>query len=145
MTTTTSPPPALPPSALASMDAADFEAFVSAAISRSTAPAVWDALAAPEVNARTRLVLAAMHTDVQNQLNLANANLQKANDEGFARGDGRQAYFAARTEQAEWRRKAAGFRPPGRAADRLRQVPRYPAPATARRFEGRPSAQLGSA
>lgn len=110
-TATSSPGLAVPASALAAMDADDFDALIRASIGIRDNPAVWDALTDPAVITRTRTVLAALHTDVQNQLNLANVSLQQAKDDGYAMGEeGKQSYFAARTEQNEWRRKAIGFR-----------------------------------
>src|SRR6202000_3190079 len=106
-----SPLTPVPAAALAAMDADDFDALIRASIGVRDNPAVWDALTDPAVITRTRTVLAALHTDVQNQLNLANVSLQQAKDEGYALGEeGEQSYFSAGAEQNEWRRKAIGFR-----------------------------------
>jgi hypothetical protein len=101
----------VPAAALAALDADDFHAVVQASISHSTDPAVWDALTDPKIIDRTRTVLAGIHVDVQNQLSLANADLSQAKDAGYALGpEGKAAYFAARAEQGDWRRKATSFR-----------------------------------
>lgn len=82
-------------SAVAALDADDFDALVRASVGKDTDPAVWDALTDPAVIARTKIVLGNLHTDVQNQLSLS--ALDRANGGG------------SRAEQAEWRRRAAGF------------------------------------
>lgn len=93
-----------PAAALAALDADDFSAIVQASIGKEADPAVWDALTDPAVISRTRTALAAMHTDAESQLALANAALDVSG------GGGKQAYFDAKAERAEWRRKALGFR-----------------------------------
>lgn len=98
-------------SALAAMPPDDFEAVVRASLGKDAERAVWDALTDPTVIARTRDALGGIHADVQNQITLANADVQRAKDEGYARGEeGKQAYIAARAAQADWRRKAIYFR-----------------------------------
>jgi len=121
MTAMNSPAVPVPPAALAAMDPDAFAELVRASIGKEAGPDVWDALTAPEVIHRTRLALGAIHADVQNQLSLANAKLEDVN--------GRDAYFSARAGQAEWRRRAIGFR--GLVERRLTfvksRIPRAPA------------------
>lgn len=90
--------------ALAALPDDDFNALVRASIGREADSAVWDALTDPTVIARTKVALAALHSDVENQLSLATSHARLA---GTA---GKQAYFDARGEAAEWRYKALGFR-----------------------------------
>lgn len=90
--------------ALAAMEADDFKAVVSASLGREADPAVWDALTDPAVIARTRVTLAVLNSDAERQLALANAALD------ISGGGGKQAYFDAKAERAQWRRKALGFR-----------------------------------
>lgn len=92
-----------PASALAALPDDDFAVLVRASIGREADTAVWDALTDPAVIARTKVALAAIHSDVENQLSLAGATLQAVTG-------GREAYFGAKAAQAEWRRKALGFR-----------------------------------
>lgn len=101
----------VPAEALAALDADDFHAIVQASLGHDTDPAVWDALTDPKIIDRTRTALAGIHTDVLNQLSVANAGLSQAKDMGYALGpEGKAAYFAARSAQGEWRRKATTFR-----------------------------------
>ena len=93
-----------PAAALAALDGDDFDAVVRASLSPKADPAVWDALTDPAVISRTRAALAALNSDAEHQLALANASLDVSG------GGGRQAYFDAKAERAEWRRKALGFR-----------------------------------
>lgn len=98
-------------SALTALDADDFTAIIRANLGSSAPAEVWDALTDPAVIDRTRLTLGALHTEVQNQITLANADLQQLKDEGFAIGEeGKRAFRAARAAQADWRRKATYFR-----------------------------------
>lgn len=101
----------VPAAALAALDADDFHAVVLASLGHETDQAVWDTLTDPKVIDRTRIVLAGIHVDVLNQLSVANAGLSQARDTGYALGtEGKAAYFAARAEQGEWRRRATSFR-----------------------------------
>lgn len=93
-----------PGAALAALAADDFDAIVCASIGKEAHPAVWDALTDPAVISRTRTALAALNSDAEHQLALANASLD------ISGGGGKQAYFDAKAERAEWRRKALGFR-----------------------------------
>jgi hypothetical protein len=90
--------------ALAALDADAFRDFVGANLGQEVDPAIWDALTDPAVIARTRVALAAINSDVENQLALAGASLDEAS------GEGKQAYFDAKADQAEWRRRALGMR-----------------------------------
>jgi hypothetical protein len=96
--------------ALAAMTPDDFTAVVSGAIPRGTPPAVWDALTDPAVIDRTRECLTALRTDVQQQLGVANAQIDEARAEAIANGEeGKGALYAEKNAQAEWRRRAKGF------------------------------------
>lgn len=95
---------------LAAMNSDDFGALVRDALGPGAPGVLWDALTSPEVINRTRAVLGGLRADVQNQTALANTDLQQAKADGLRRGDeGKQDYFDARAEQAEWRKKALGF------------------------------------
>jgi hypothetical protein len=96
--------PAQAAEALAALPAEDFDAIVAASLGRDALTAVWDALTDPAVISRTRAALAALNSDAEHQLALANASLD------ISGGGGKQAYFDAKAERAEWRRKALGFR-----------------------------------
>jgi hypothetical protein len=97
--------------ALAALDADDFSTLVRASLGKDASPALWDALTDPLVIGRARDTLGSLHADVQNQLNLANEDLQQARAAGHAAGEaGKETYFAARAEQGEWRRRAIFFR-----------------------------------
>lgn len=96
--------------ALAAMTPDDFTAVVSGAIPRATPPAVWDALTDPAVIDRTRECLTALRTDVQQQLGVANSEIDQARAEAIANGEeGKEALYAEKNAQAEWRRRAKGF------------------------------------
>jgi hypothetical protein len=96
---------------IANLGPDDFDTLVRASLGRDADRAVWDALTDPAVINRTKLALAAIHTDVQNQLNLANTDLATAKAGGYALGeDGKQAYLAVKADQGDWRRRAIGFR-----------------------------------
>lgn len=108
---TTPAPLQIPGAALAALDPADFDAVVRSALSKGADEAVWESLTDPAVVVRTRAALAAIHTDVQNQLQLSNESLEQAKAEGMLRGEtGKAAYLAAKAEQREWRRKVLFFR-----------------------------------
>jgi hypothetical protein len=126
------PPPAYPAGTLATMLADAFQDYVEEAIPPETDPDVWDALTSPRVIHRTRNALGSLQQKLLIQVQQANAELEQVRLEGFQRGpDGKQDYFAVQAEQADWRRRIAGYR---RLVDRRMgfvkgRIPRPPAPA----------------
>jgi hypothetical protein len=104
MLSTENPRRMAPAAALVALNADDFHALVRANLGREADPALWDALTDPAVIARTRVALTAINSDVENQLALAGATLDQAS------GKGKHAYYDAKAEQAEWRRRALGMR-----------------------------------
>lgn len=98
------------PALLLAMSSEDFAKLVADSIGPETDARVWDALTHPSVIARTRTCLGSLHADVLSQLALKNANLHAIRAEGQARGkEGKQDYFAAVDESADWRRRTQGF------------------------------------
>jgi hypothetical protein len=96
--------------ALAAMDYDDFAAVVADAVPRRTPPAVWDALTDPAVIDRTRDCLIALRVDVQHQLGVANSEADEARAEAAGNSEeAREAFFAEKNAQAEWRRRTKGF------------------------------------
>lgn len=100
------------PAALKAMGPEEFAALVSDSISPDTDPNVWDALTGPLVIGRTRKCLGSLKADVQAQLSFHNAELERLRGGGCGIGDqeGEQRYRAAKSERADWRRRAVGFR-----------------------------------
>jgi hypothetical protein len=93
------------------MSPEDFAALIEASLGKDTPPEVWDALTDPAVIPRTRKTLGSLHASVLTQLASRNDQLDEIRAEGFQLGEeGRQRYFAAQDEQAEWRRRAAHWR-----------------------------------
>jgi hypothetical protein len=96
--------------ALTVMDHDDFVEVVKDAIPKGTAPAVWDALTDPAVIDRTRECLVAIRVDVQHQLGVARSSAEEARAGAIAAGEeGREAFYAAKNADAEWRRRAMRF------------------------------------
>lgn len=109
MTETHKVPPA---EALKALDQEDFEALILASMGRDAGgPAVWDALTDPLVIHRTKNFLIALRADVQNQLAAANSEIDEIRADCMERGeDGKQEFFRAKAQQAEWRQRTAGFK-----------------------------------
>jgi hypothetical protein len=99
------------PAALAAMGPEDFGALIIASLGKETAPEIWDVLTDPAVLPRTRKTLGSLHASVLTQLAAANDVLDEIRAEGMQIGEeGKLRYFAAKNEQAEWRRRAAHWR-----------------------------------
>jgi hypothetical protein len=97
--------------ALASMDPESFAALVRGSLGNDASPALWEALTTSAMISRTKTALGALHSDVLAQLTQANAELDGIRAECLESGeDGRQRFFDARSEQAEWRHRTIGFR-----------------------------------
>lgn len=104
---------ATPPAAaaLAALDPDAFTTLVHASIGNDADPAVWDALTHPAVIARTKKCLGSLHADLQTQLAMVNAELDEIRGDGLGRGDeGKREFLEAKADQADWRRRAIGFR-----------------------------------
>jgi len=126
------PPPAYPAQTLAAMPPDAFQDYVEQAIPPQTDPDVWDALTSPLVIHRTRNALGSLQQKLLIQVQQANAELEQVRLDGLQRGpEGKQDYLDAQAEQADWRRRIAGYR---RLVDRRMgfvkgRIPRPPAPA----------------
>ena len=102
---------ALDPAILAAMDHDAFNELIRNSIGTKTDPAIWDVLTHRLVIARTKGCLSALHQDVLNQLSTANSELEDMRADCFRRGDeGKQQFYDAKSAQAEWRQRTAGFR-----------------------------------
>jgi hypothetical protein len=88
-----------------------FQDYLEEAIPPETGADVWDALTNPQVIHRTRNALGQLQQKLLAQVQHANATLEQVRLEGFERGEeGKQDYFAFQAEQADWRRRIAGYR-----------------------------------
>jgi hypothetical protein len=89
----------------------EFGELIRANLGKEADPALWDALTHPAVINRTKTCLTSIITDLVNQQQQANAELEEFQGECFARGEeGKAEFFAFKAEQAEWRRRIAGYR-----------------------------------
>ena len=96
---------------LATMDPEAFGQYVRDHLGPDADPAVWDTLTEPPVIARTKTYLGALHADIQSQVNQANQELEVIRAECLQRGpEGKQDWFDAKADQAQWRQRTAGFR-----------------------------------
>ena len=97
--------------ALAAMSAEAFSRLIQDSAGDHADPALWDALTDPSVITRTRKCLGAINTDLEAQLSLRNADLDEIRAGCLLRGEeGYREFAALQAEQAEWRRRVAGYR-----------------------------------
>lgn len=94
--------PNAPAAALNSLDPETFNQFVIDSLPIGTDAAKWEALTDPRVIARTKASLTGLLSDVIGQLAEANARRQAAH--------GRRGFIELEADEADWRRRAIGFR-----------------------------------
>lgn len=95
----------------ASLSPDEFNDLIRANLGREADPALWETLTTPALVNRTKSCLSAIIGDLGAQLQQANAELEEFQGECFARGEaGKADFFAAKAEQAEWRRRISGYR-----------------------------------
>jgi hypothetical protein len=95
----------------ASLSPDAFTDLIRANLGKEADPALWDALTSPQVISRTKTCLTSIITDLVIQQQQANAELEEFQGECFACGEeGKAEFFAFKAEQADWRRRIAGYR-----------------------------------
>ena len=95
---------------LHALDGDAFQEVVQGNLGREAPEELWAALLNPAFLPRTRMVLAALKTDVQTQLAAKAAGLKEFQQECYSAGDeGKVRYFARSAEVAAWRKKTMHF------------------------------------
>jgi hypothetical protein len=89
----------------------NFQILVDNNLGNEAPTELWDILLHPLVARRTFTFLNNRFRDVEDQLAERRAGMESLQQECFSFGpDGKQAYFAAKGEHEEWRRRALGYR-----------------------------------
>jgi hypothetical protein len=93
------------------MDPDDFRELIEDSVGDDADPALWDALTDPSVISRTKKCLGGIHQDLLAQVTLRNADLDEYRAECLTRGEeGKRDFYARKGEEADWRRRLAGYR-----------------------------------